>query len=185
LPFDKLLDISIQIAEGLTEAHSHGFIHRDLKPQNVMLTERGRLKILDFGLAKAVESVHTEGEGIGKTRTLSPELTQPGMIVGTLAYMSPEQIEGQNVDMRSDIFSFGAMLYEMASGKNPYLGKSTTKTMYNVLEVTPEPISQLRSELPEPFEEITLRCLSKNPSDRYNDVQDLLADLKDLKKSIP
>lgn len=184
LPFEQLLDMSIQIAEGLTEAHSHGFIHRDLKPQNVMLTERGRLKILDFGLAKAVESVHSEGGGIGKTRTLSPELTQQGMIVGTLAYMSPEQLEGQNVDMRSDIFSFGAMLYEMATGKNPYLGNSTTKTMYNVLEAIPEPISQLRSELPEPFEEITLRCLGKNPSDRYNDVQDLLADLKDLKKSI-
>jgi serine/threonine protein kinase len=183
LPFERLLDMAVQIAEGLAEAHAHGFIHRDLKPQNVMLTERGRLKILDFGLAKAVESVHTEEERIGKSVTLPLELTQQGMIVGTLAYMSPEQLEGQNVDIRSDIFSLGTMLYEMATGKNPYQGKSTTKTMYNVLEVTPEPISQLRTGLPVPFEEITLRCLGKKPADRYNDIHDLLADLKDLKRS--
>ena len=184
LPFEQLLDMSIQIAEGLAEAHSHGFIHRDLKPQNVMITEQGRLKILDFGLAKAVESVHPEGEGIGKTVTLPPELTQQGMIVGTLAYMSPEQIEGQDVDTRSDIFSFGTMLYEMASGKNPYQGKSATTTMYNVLEVKPEPISQLRSELPEQFVEIILQCLGKDPADRYRDVRDLLADLASLQKSL-
>ncbi len=184
LPFEQLFDMSIQIAEGLAEAHSHGFIHRDLKPQNVMLTEQGRLKILDFGLAKAVESVHSEGEGIGKTVTLPPELTQQGMIVGTLAYMSPEQIDGQDVDTRSDVFSFGTMLYEMASGKNPYQGKSTTKTIYNVLEVKPEPISRLRSELPEQFVEITLRCLGKDPAERYSDAGELLADLRELKKSL-
>ncbi len=184
LPFEQLLDMSIQIAEGLAEAHSHGFIHRDLKPQNVMLTERGRLKILDFGLAKAVESIHTEEGGIRKTLTLSPELTQQDMIVGTLAYMSPEQIEGQGVDKRSDIFSFGTMLYEMASGKNPYQSKSATTTMYNVVEITPEPLSQLRSELPAQFIDITLRCLGKKPADRYDDAHDLLADLKDLKESL-
>ncbi len=184
LPFEQLFDMSIQIAEGLAEAHSHGFIHRDLKPQNVMVAEQGRLKILDFGLAKAVESVHSEGEGIGKTVTLPPELTQQGVIVGTLAYMSPEQIEGKDVDTRSDIFSFGTMLYEMASGKNPYQGKSTTKTMYNVLEVAPAPISQLRSELPEQFVGITLRCLGKDPAERYNDAGELLADLRELKKSL-
>jgi hypothetical protein len=184
LPFDQLLDISIQIAEGLAEAHSQGFIHRDLKPENVMLTEKGRLKILDFGLSKAVESVHEEGDRIGKTMTLPPKLTQRGMIVGTLAYMSPEQIEGHDVHIPSDIFSFGTMLYEMASGQNPYQGKSITKTMYNILEVKPEPISQLRPELPEPIEHIAFRCLEKKPADRYDNVHSLLEDLKNLKKYI-
>jgi hypothetical protein len=183
LPFEQLLDMAIQITEGLAEAHSCGFIHRDLKPQNVMLTEQGRLKILDFGLAKAVQAVHIEQEGIEKSVTLPLDLTQQGMIVGTLAYMSPEQIEGRDVDTRSDIFSLGTMLYEMASGKNPYKGKSSTTTMYNVVEVTPEPLSHLRSELPEQFVEITLRCLGKKPSERYNDASDLLADLRNLKKS--
>lgn len=184
LPLEQLLDLSIQIAEGLAEAHSHGFIHRDLKPQNVMLTKQGRLKILDFGLAKAVQAVHTEEEGIGKSVTLPLELTQQGKIVGTLAYMSPEQIEARNVDTRSDIFSFGTMLYEMASGKNPHLADTAASTMYNVVESTPKPISLVRSELPEQFIEITLRCLNKKPADRYNDVRDLLADLKDVKRSI-
>lgn len=184
LPLEQLLDLSIQIAEGLAEAHSHGFIHRDLKPRNVMLTKQGRLKILDFGLAKAVQAVHTEEEGIGKSVTLPLELTQQGKIVGTLAYMSPEQIEARNVDTRSDIFSFGTMLYEMASGKNPHLADTAASTMYNVVESTPKPISLVRSELPEQFIEITLRCLNKKPADRYNDVRDLLADLKDVKRSI-
>ncbi len=180
LPLEQLLDISIQIAEGLAEAHSCGFIHRDLKPQNVMLTEQGRLKILDFGLAKAVQAAQP-GEGdVGKTATLPQELTKQGMIVGTLAYMSPEQVEGRDVDTRSDIFSLGTMLYEMATGKNPHRADSTATTMYNVVEVTPEPISVLRSELPEQFVEITLRCLAKKPAHRYKDASDLLTNLKSL-----
>jgi len=183
LPLEQLLDISIQIAEGLAEAHSRGFIHRDLKPQNVMLTEHGRLKILDFGLAKAVQAAQP-GEGeVGKTATIPQDLTKPGIIVGTLAYMSPEQVEGQDVDTRSDIFSLGTMLYEMATGKNPHQAGSAASTMYNVAKVTPAPMSALRSELPEQFVKITLRCLAKNPAHRYNDASDLLADLKSLKKS--
>ena len=183
LPLEQILDISIQIAEGLIEAHSHGFIHRDLKPQNVMLTAQGRLKILDFGVAKAVQAAQP-GEGdIGETVTLPHELTKRGMIVGTLAYMSPEQVEGQDVDTRSDIFSLGTMLYEMATGKNPHQADSATSTMFNVAKVTPEPISELRSELPNQFVEITFRCLAKEPASRYADATDLLTDLKSIKKA--
>jgi hypothetical protein len=184
LPLEQLLDISIQCAEGLAEAHGRGFIHRDLKPQNVMLTEQGLLKILDFGLAKAVQAAQPGDGEAGKTATLPQELTKQGMIIGTLAYMSPEQVEGRDVDMRSDIFSLGTMLYEMATGKNPYQAESAASTMYNVVEVTPAPISVLRSELPEKFVEITLRCLAKKPAHRYNDASDLLTDLKSLKKSV-
>jgi len=183
LPLEQLLDISIQIAEGLTEAHSRGFIHRDLKPQNVMLTKQGRLKILDFGLAKAVQAAQP-GEGkVDVTATLPQNLTKQGGGVGTLAYMSPEQVEGRDVDTRSDIFSLGTMLYEMATGKNPHKADSAASTMYNVVEVTPAPISVLRSELPEQFVEIILRSLAKKPASRYKDASDLLTDLKNLKKS--
>jgi tRNA A-37 threonylcarbamoyl transferase component Bud32 len=183
LPIEQLLDVAVQIAEGLAEAHSHGFVHRDLKPQNVMVTKHGRLKILDFGVAKAVQAAQSGEGAVSKTATLPQELTQQGVIVGTLAYMSPEQIEGRDVDPRSDIFAFGTILYVMATGKNPYQGESAASTMHNVLEMIPEPLSQLRSELPEQFVEITLRCLGKKPADRYNDTRDLLADLKSLKKS--
>ena len=184
LPIEQLLDVAVQIAEGLAEAHSHGFVHRDLKPQNVMVTKRGRLKILDFGLSKAVQAAQPDEGAVSKTISLPQELTQQGVIVGTLAYMSPEQIEGRDVDPRSDIFAFGTILYVMATGKNPYKGDSAAATMYNVLELTPKPLSQLRSELPEQLVEITLRCLNKKPADRYNNARDLLADLKSLKKSI-
>lgn len=184
LSLEQLLDMAVQIAEGLAEAHSHGFVHRDMKPQNVMVTAQARLKILDFGVAKAVQAAHMGEEVASVSETLPLELTRQGMIIGTLAYMSPEQVEGQEVDSRSDIFSFGTIIYEMATGKNPFQGESTASTMSNVLEMTPKPLSQIRSELPEHLVEITLRCLAKKPEDRYKDTRDLLADLKRLQKSI-
>ncbi len=183
MPLDQLLDAATQIAEGLSAAHSHGIVHRDLKPQNVMVGQEGRIKILDFGLAKALHAAQSgEGdrEGVG---ALSQDLTKTGAILGTLAYMSPEQIEGRAVDTRSDVFSFGTMLYEMATGENPHLAKSHALTMYNVVEAAPEPVSTLRPGLPKLFEEITMRCLGKDPAHRYSDAQDLLGDLKSLQVS--
>jgi tRNA A-37 threonylcarbamoyl transferase component Bud32 len=185
LPLEQFLEISIQMAEGLAEAHSRGVVHRDLKPQNVMLTQQGRLKILDFGLAKAVQAAQTGVGDLDVTATLPQQLTKQGAIVGTPAYMSPEQVEGSKVDTRSDIFSVGTILYEMATGKNPHKADTAVTTMHNVIQVTPEPISVLRSELPEELEEITLRCLAKKPTSRYKDASDLLTDLKSLKKSSP
>jgi hypothetical protein len=182
IPLDQLLDISIQLAEGLAEAHTRGIVHRDLKPQNVMLTQQGRLKILDFGLAKAVQAAQTEVGDLDVTATLPQQLTKQGAIVGTPAYMSPEQVEGRKVDTRSDIFSIGTILYEMATGKNPHKADSAVTTMHNVVRTPPKPISVLRSELPEQLEEITLRCLAKKPASRYEDASDLLTDLKDLRK---
>jgi serine/threonine protein kinase len=183
MPLDQLLDAAIQIAEGLSAAHSHGIVHRDLKPQNVMVGQEGRIKILDFGLAKALHAAQSgEGEQ-GGDGTLSQDLTKTGVILGTLAYMSPEQIEGKAVDTRSDVFSFGTMLYEMATGENPHLANSHALTMYNVVEATPEPISTLRPGLPKRLEELTTRCLGKNPDHRYSDAQELLGDLKSVEVS--
>jgi tRNA A-37 threonylcarbamoyl transferase component Bud32 len=183
LPLDQLIDISTKITEGLAEAHLNGIVHRDLKPQNVMITEEGRLKILDFGLAKAVQEAQPEEGGAGKTMTLPQELTKQGMIVGTLAYMSPEQVEGRDVDTRSDIFSLGIMIYEMAAGKNPLKADSAASTMYNVVEAAPEPISELRSDLPEEYAAIIHKCLAKKPDQRYDNASSLLDDLKKLKQT--
>ena len=171
LPVEDAVQVAREVATGLQYAHERDVVHRDIKPENILLPG-GTAVVADFGIAQAVS--YAGGE----------RLTETGVAVGTPAYMSPEQIEGRDVDPRSDIFAFGTILYEMATGKNPYKGDSAVATMNNVLEVTPEAPSQLRSELPEQLAEITLRCLSKEPTDRYDDAGDLLADLKSLKKSI-
>ena len=174
---NETLKLAIQMADALAKAHSAGIVHRDLKPTNVMVTDNGLVKVLDFGLAKLTEVL---GNVEGVTRTLQ-SLTEEGMIVGTVSYMSPEKAEGKKVDARSDIFSFGAVLYEMVTGQKAFQGDSKLSTLTAVLKQEPKPISQLVPSVPRDLEKIIARCLRKDPSRRFQTMADLKVTLEELK----
>jgi len=180
----EILDIAVQLAEGLAEAHAAGFVHRDLKPQNVMITSKGGAKILDFGVAKAVGTARAGDREVTTMETAALALTRDGTVVGTLAYMSPEQVDGCDLDARSDVFAFGTMLYEMTAGKHPFLAQTATMTTANILNSDPRPLPELRPGLPSELGVITHRCLQSDPGERYNDTRDLLLDLKRLRDSL-
>ncbi|MGA8270082.1 MAG: protein kinase [Candidatus Sulfotelmatobacter sp.] len=188
LPLADALKIGIAIAEALAVAHRSGIVHRDLKPGNIMLTQAGA-KLMDFGLAKPLGTPNT-GVGSGSVppsftaaatmsgpSPLSP-LTTAGSIVGTIQYMSPEQIEGKDADARSDIFAFGAVLYEMVTGKRPFTGKSQISMASSILESDPEPISILKPQISPAFEHVVKICLQKNPEDRYLAAHDVRLELQ-------
>ncbi len=182
LPVDDLLGIAVQISEGMAAAHARGIVHRDLKPGNVMVTPEGRVKILDFGLAKPLEPAGEDDVAGTEAATASAALTREGRALGTAAYMSPEQVKGEPVDSRSDVFSFGVMLHELATGTRPFRGSSTLSTVAKIIEAEPEPIPDSRADIPQELRRIVRRCLRKNAEDRFNDTRDLVAALKALRQ---
>ncbi len=177
LPIDRLLQLALPIADGLAAAHERGITHRDLKPANIMLGDDGRVRILDFGLAK-LEQAATGAED----RTRTTPLTFEGAIVGTIPYMSPEQVEGKPLDPRTDIFSLGVLLYELATGDRPFRGGTQPALMSSILRDVPPQIVALRADLPRHLGRIVQRCLEKEPQSRYRSATDVAYELRALKR---
>ena len=173
----ELLSIFISIAEGVAAAHETGIVHRDLKPENVMLTTDGRVKILDFGLAK-VMSTALEGT------TVATAVTVPGLLLGTVAYMSPEQLDGEGVDHRTDVFSLGTMFYELAARKHPFKGKSQSSTIGNILKEEPLDLSVSVPAIPADLDRAIRKCMRKRREQRYQTVRDLIVDLDAVRRSL-
>ena len=178
VPTKKLLDVAVQTAEGLAKAHSAGIVHRDLKPENIMISKDGFAKILDFGLAKLTEAP-SQDESVVPTAIAAP--TQPGTVMGTAGYMSPEQASGQPVDFHSDQFTLGTILYEMATGQRAFQRKTGAETLVAIIREEPEPLSQLAPKAPAPVRWIVERLLAKDPEERYASTKDLARDLKSVR----
>lgn len=168
LTIERITDISVQICEGLNEAHSKGITHRDIKPENILIDEKGKVKIVDFGLAKI--------------KNVSRGITKQDSTVGTLKYMSPEQIRNQSVDHRSDIWSFGVILYEMITGKYPFKGEHDASLFYSIINQTPEPLARYKANISEGYQRIIDKSLDKDPETRYQHIDELLSDLRRERK---
>jgi len=181
LRLGETLKYAVQIADALSVAHASGIVHRDLKPGNIMITADGHVKVLDFGLAKLTQS--DENSEFDETRTQRAEVrTEEGTIVGSVAYMSPEQAEGRKIDARSDIFSFGAILYEMLTGQRAFQGESKMSTLAAVLKQEPKPLSQMVEGVPRELDRLVARCLNKDLSKRAQHMSDIKLALEGLKE---
>ncbi len=183
LRLNETLRYAVQIADALSAAHAVSIVHRDLKPGNIMVGQSDLVKVLDFGLAKLIHKTRiTDGEETQTLQATVASLTEEGVILGTVAYMSPEQAEGKKVDARSDIFSFGSVLYEMTTGQRAFQGDSKMSTLAAILNKDPKPVKELSEAIPYDLEKIVSRCLRKAPERRWQTMADLKVALEELKE---
>jgi len=180
----EILDVSIQVASALQAAHAAGIIHRDIKPENIMVRPDGYVKVLDFGLAKLTEKSGQSKTANSEIDTMVKAHTNPGTVLGTVDYMSPEQARGQTLDQRTDVFSLGIVLYQMAAGRAPFAAATSLDTLVSILEKEPPPLDEYAPEVPAEFQRIVSKALRKDREERYQTMKDLLIDLRSLKDEL-